>query len=104
MALFVATITSDFGNISGYLLFFLSFTTCGWSGISFSCEIRLFAPFLAVFLFFLFSGLLRGLLGLGNLFNQVGLIFSLQSLLVNLIVPRIKTHLQRLFLFESLLI
>ncbi len=97
MALFVATIAGDFGIISGLLLLLLSLTTCGcgWSGISSSCGVRPFAPSLATLLLFLFLGLLRGLFGLENLFDRVGLILDLQGL--RFIIPRIKTHLQESF-------
>ncbi len=97
MTLFVTTIAVDFGNISGLLLLLLSLTTfgCGWSGISSSCGVRFFAPSLAALLFFLFPDLLRGLLGLGNLLNRVGLILGLRGL--RLIVPRIEIHLQGSF-------
>ncbi len=94
MTLFVATIAGDFRDILGLLLFFLSLATsgCGWSCISSSCSgVRPFAPSLAALLLFLFLGLLRGLLGLGNLLDRVGLILGLRGL--RLIVPKIETHL-----------
>ncbi len=107
MPLFITIITGDFGDISGFLPLFLSLATCGcsWSGISSSCSgVRPFAPSLTAFLLFLFLGFLKGLLGLGALFNWVGLILGLWGLLISLIVPRIETHLQELFLLRALLI
>ncbi len=105
MTLFVTTIAGDFRNISGLLLLFLSLVTSGygWSCISSSCSgVRPFVLSLVALLLFLFPGLLRGLLGLGDLFDRGGLIFGLQGLC--LIVPRIETHLQGSFPLGALLI
>ncbi len=79
MTVFVVTIAGDFGDILDLFLLFLSLSTCGCgsSGISSSCKVRSFALSLATFLLFLFPGLLRGLLGLGALFGQIGLILGL---------------------------
>ncbi len=106
VTLFVATIAGDFRDILGLFLLFLSLTTCGcgWSGISSSCGVRLFALSLTTLLLFLFPGLLKGLLGLRALFDRIGLIFGLQGLFITLIVSRIKTYLQGLFPFRASLI
>ncbi len=101
MTLFIATITGDFRDILGLLLLFLSLATsgCGWSYISSICSgVRLFALSLAALLLFLFPGLFRGLLGFGTLFGRAGL--GLRGLFISLIVPRIETHLQGLFLLR----
>ncbi len=97
MTLIVATIAGDFRDILGLVLLFLSLATCGygWSCISLSCSGWPFAPSLAALLLFLFPGLLRGLLGLGDLFDRVGLILGLQGL--RLIVSRLETYLQGSF-------
>ncbi len=70
MALFVATITGDFKDISGLFLLLATTYGCGWSSIRLSCSratvLRLALPVLLslVSLFFLFlSGLFLSLFG-----------------------------------------
>ena len=107
MALLIAAIVGDFRGILDLLLLFLAFSTCARSSISSSCGgIRLFASSMMALLLLFLLGLLRGLLGFVALFGLIGLILNLQScdVLVSLIVPGIKTHLQGSFFLRALLI
>lgn len=101
------------GNLRDFLvmaltiifLVFLALATCSWSNISSSCGV--FRPFilsLAVLLLLYFSGFFRRFFGLEALFDLVDIIFSMPSLFICLIVPKIETHLQKSFSLWALLI
>lgn len=77
-------------------------------GISSSCDggaiTRPLMLSLVILLLLFSSGFVKGLLGLGAFFELIGLIFGLWGRLISLIVPRIETHLQGIFLFRVPLI
>lgn len=98
MVVFVTVITEE-------ILDLLAFLSHGALGITFHSQVGIFLLLLLTVFLLLFPGLLglfEKLFRAVQHFGLVGLILSLQSLLVSLIVSRIGIYLQKRFPFWAL--